>query len=90
LIFPLSAATTLVSARGENGYGRALRNYYWGSNGSVARTCMVLQAANRVALDPAYLGTCADQLGWLFGRNQYNRSQVTGVGVRLPAIGATS
>jgi endoglucanase len=80
----LAAAATLVSARGENGYGRALRNYYWGANGSVARTCMVLQAANRVAPDPAYLDTCADQLGWLFGRNQYNRSQVTGVGKDPP------
>lgn len=80
----LSAAATLVSARNGNGYGRALTRYYWGSNGSVARTCMVLQAANRVAPDPANLDTCADQLGWLFGRNQYNRSQVTGVGIDPP------
>jgi endoglucanase len=80
----LNAAATLVSARNGNGYGRALTRYYWGSNGSVARTCMVLQAANRVAPDPVYLDTCADQLGWLFGRNQYNRSQVTGVGINPP------
>jgi endoglucanase len=80
----LSAAAALVSGRNGNGYGRALGNYYWGSNGSVARTCLVLQAANRVAPDPAYLDTCADQLGWLFGRNQYGRSQVTGVGIDPP------
>ncbi|HEX7598685.1 MAG TPA: glycoside hydrolase family 9 protein [Polyangia bacterium] len=80
----LSAAATLVSARNGSGYGRALARYYWGSNGSVARTCMVLQAANRVAPDPTYLDTCVDQLGWLFGRNQYNRSQVTGVGLNPP------
>jgi len=79
-----SAAATLVGARNGNGYGRALTRYYWGANGSVARTCMVLQAANRVTPDPAYLDTCADQLGWLFGRNQYNRSQVTGVGIHPP------
>ena len=80
----LEAAATLVSARNSNGYGRALTRYYWGSNGSVARTCMVLQAANRVAPDAAYLDTCTDQLGWLFGRNQYNRSQVTGLGIDPP------
>ena len=80
----LSAAATLVSARNGSGYGRAHSRYSWGSNGTVARTCMVLQAANRVAPDPAYLDTCADQLGWLFGRNQYNRSQVTGVGINPP------
>jgi len=80
----LSAAATLVGNRNGNGYGRALTRYYWGSNGSVARSCMVLQAANRVAPDPAYLDTCADQLGWLFGRNQYNRSQVTGMGIDPP------
>lgn len=80
----VAAATTLVGARNDSGYGRALKKYYWGANGSVARTCMVLQAANRVAPDPAYLDTCADQLGWLFGRNQYNRSQVTGVGIHPP------
>ena len=80
----LHAAATLVSARSGNGYGRALTRYYWGSNGSVARTCMVLQAANRLTPDPVYLDTCADQLGWLFGRNQYNRSQVTGVGLDPP------
>ena len=80
----LNAAALLVSARNGNGYGRDVGRYFWGSNGTVARTCMVLQAANRVAPAPAYLDTCADQLGWLFGRNQYNRSQVTGVGIDPP------
>jgi endoglucanase len=80
----LTAADTLVGARNLSGYGRAVNRYYWGSNGSLARTCMVLHAANRVAPDPVYLDTCADQLGWLFGRNQYNRSQVTGVGLDPP------
>jgi len=80
----LKAATLLVDTRNGNGYGRALNRYYWGSNGSVARTCMVLQAAHRVTPDPAYLDTCADQVGWLFGRNQYNRSQITGMGLNPP------
>ncbi len=42
---------------------------------------MVLQHAYRFAPNAAYIDTCADQLGFLFGRNPYNRSQVTGLGL---------
>jgi endoglucanase len=84
----VSAADSLVSARNNSGYGRALSgkagNYYWGSSGAVARTCMLLQVANRLSPKSDYLDTCADQVGWIFGRNYYNRSQVTGVGLNPP------
>jgi MYXO-CTERM domain-containing protein len=84
----ITAADNLVTAHNGSGYGRALSgksgNYYWGSNGSVARTCMLLQLANRLAPKADYLDTCADQLAWIFGRNYYNRSQVTGVGANPP------
>lgn len=83
-----TAADTLVTNRNNSGYGRALSgksgNYYWGSNGSVARTCMLLQVANRLAPKADYLDTCIDQISWIFGRNYYNRSQVTGVGIDPP------
>jgi endoglucanase len=83
-----TAADTLVTNRNNSGYGRALSGkagqYYWGSNGSVARTCMLLQVANRLSPKPDYLDTCADQIGWIFGRNYYNRSQVTGIGINPP------
>jgi endoglucanase len=78
------AANTLVATHALGGYGRALGNYYWGANGSQARTCMVLQAANRLSPKAEYLDTCADQLAYLFGRNGYGRSQVTGLGVNPP------
>jgi endoglucanase len=82
------AADTLVTARNNSGYGRALSgkagNYYWGSNGSVARTCMLLQVANRLSPKADYLDTCVDQISWIFGRNYYNRSQVTGLGINPP------
>ena len=78
-----SAADRLVAARAANAFGRAL-NYYWGSNGSVARTCMLLHVAAQVQPKPEYGETCLDQLAYLFGRNQYGRSQVTGVGVLPP------
>jgi MYXO-CTERM domain-containing protein len=82
------AADTLVTQRNGSGYGRALSGktsmYYWGSSGSVARTCMLLQVANRLSPKADYLDTCVDQLSWIFGRNYYNRSQVTGLGINPP------
>ena len=84
----IKAADSLVTNRNNSGYGRALSGkagqYYWGSNGSVARTCMLLQVANRLSPKADYLDTCADQLSWIFGRNYYNRSQVTGIGKEPP------
>jgi endoglucanase len=83
-----AAADGLVTAHNNSGYGRALSgkagNYYWGSNGAVVRTCMLLQVANRLAPKADYLDTCVDQISWTFGRNYYNRSQVTGVGLNPP------
>jgi endoglucanase len=79
----LSAADRLVAARAAHAFGRAV-NYYWGSNGSLARTCMLLYVADQVQPNPEYRETCLDQLAYLFGRNQYGRSQVTGVGVMPP------
>ena len=77
-------ADTLVSNRKRLGYGRALSNYYWGVNGSIARTCMLLQRAYRLKPNSDYLDTCTDQLGYLFGRNAYDRSFVTGLGLNPP------
>ncbi len=34
--------------------------------------------------DARYLDVAADQIGYLFGRNHYNRSQVTGLGIDPP------
>jgi len=83
-----TAADTLVTNRNNSGYGRAISGkagaYYWGSNGSVARACMLLQVANRLAPKADYLDTCVDQISWIFGRNYYNRSQVTGLGTNPP------
>ncbi|HMA95608.1 MAG TPA: glycoside hydrolase family 9 protein, partial [Polyangiaceae bacterium] len=80
----LQQADTLVANRNAHGYGRALPKYYWGSNGSVARACMLLQVANRLQSDVHYLDTCADQIAHLYGRNTYNRSYVTGEGKDPP------
>src|SRR4029079_4606458 len=39
---------------------------------------------NRLSGDARYLDVAADQLAYLFGRNHYNRSQVTGLGIDPP------
>ncbi len=81
----ISAADSIVSTRNSHGYGRPLgTTYYWGCNGSVARQTMVLQIANQLSPNPAYVNTSLDALGFLLGRNYYCRSFVTGVGVNPP------
>jgi len=78
------AADALVTNQPHGGYGRALTNYYWGVNGSLARTCMLLHAAYRLVPSSDYIDACADQLGFLFGRNPFDRSFVTGLGLNPP------
>ncbi|MBN1609196.1 MAG: glycoside hydrolase family 9 protein [Polyangiaceae bacterium] len=80
----LSVADGHVSSGNASSYGRALPAVYWGSNGTVARLCATLEVAHRLTDDAKYLGTCADQIAHLFGRNEYGRSQVTGVGINPP------
>ncbi|MFZ5891896.1 MAG: glycoside hydrolase family 9 protein [Myxococcota bacterium] len=80
----IAVADTLVTNHDNNAYGRDLELYYWGSNGVIARTCFLLQSAYVLEPKPAYLDVCADQIGFLYGRNQYNRSQVTGAGIEPP------
>jgi endoglucanase len=76
-----NAADSRVGSRNISGYGRTLKgSYYWGSNGSVARSALVLHTADRLFPNDGYWDTAVDQLSFLYGRNHYNRSQVTGEG----------
>jgi endoglucanase len=77
-------AKALITYHGLSSYGRDFPAYYWGSNGVIARTCMLLQSANVLNPTPEYLDVCSAQIAFLYGRNQYNRSQVTGAGVAPP------
>jgi len=78
-------ADKLVGTAQSNIFGRAIGdNYYWGSNGSVARTAMTLAAANALSPDPKYLDAIQLQLDFLLGRNDYDRSQVTMLGYNPP------
>ncbi|MBN2035878.1 MAG: glycoside hydrolase family 9 protein [Chitinispirillaceae bacterium] len=79
------AADTIVGRRNSHAYGRTLmRAHYWGCNGSIARQTMVLQIANRIAPKSDYLNAGLDAIGYLFGRNYYCRSFVTGMGINPP------
>jgi endoglucanase len=80
-----ATADGIVRARNEHGYGRPLGTiYYWGCNGGVANTTVLLQSANLLARKPEYVETTLDALGHLFGRNYYGRSFVTGLGANPP------
>ncbi len=80
----VDTANDIVSTADASPFGRGLTTYNWGSNGTAARLCMILQAANRIAPDEAYLDACAAQIDHLYGRNYYGRSQVTGLGYYPP------
>lgn len=77
----LDTADEIVRPRNSHGYGRPLGTvYYWGANGDVAQQVETLQVAHRLSPNPKYVNTALDALGFLFGRNYYGRSFVTGLG----------
>jgi endoglucanase len=77
----LATADEIVKTCNQHGYGRPLGTlYYWGCNGGVARQTLNLCAAYRLSPKPEYLETALDAVNYLFGRNCYGRSFVTGIG----------
>jgi endoglucanase len=80
----VSQADELVAADNSEPYGRALDEYYWGSNGLVARVTMNLVVAHRLEPNPDYVHTMTQQVDHLLGRNPFARSYVTGVGYFPP------
>ncbi|HWP44076.1 MAG TPA: glycoside hydrolase family 9 protein [Blastocatellia bacterium] len=78
-------ADQIVRTRDTHGYARPLGTvYYWGCNGGVANTTVLLQSANRLGPNREYVETTLDALAHLFGRNYYGRSFVTGLGANPP------
>jgi endoglucanase len=81
----ITTADAIVRARNNHGYGRPLgKVYYWGCNGGVANTAVVLQSAHQLSPKREYVETSLDAMGHLFGRNYYGRSFVTGLGASPP------
>jgi len=74
-------ADGIVKTRDAHAYARPLGGrYFWGCNGHVAQQVQTLHVANVIRPNRAYAETSLDALGYLFGRNAYGRSFVTGVG----------
>ena len=81
----LTTANKIVLTRNEHGYARPLgTSYSWGGNGTVARQTLILAAAYRISQNREYRQTALDALSYLFGRNPFGRSFVTGLGVNPP------
>ena len=76
----IAAADRIVDNSRTHTFGRGLKRYYWGCNGSVARTAMSLCTAGEITGEPVYRETALAQLSYLYGNNPYGRSFVTGDG----------
>lgn len=81
----VEGANAIVKNAASDMYARPLIRYYWGCNGTIARQVLNLQIANRIAADKKYQATSLDAIFHIFGRNYYNRSYVTGLGIN-PAM----
>lgn len=81
----LNTAGLIVNKSIEDVYRRPFGGrYYWGCNGTVARQVVNIYVANQLNPDPKYLEVALDAIGHIFGRNYYNRSFVTGLGINPP------
>jgi len=81
----ISNADALVEKAKNDVYSRALGGrYYWGCNGTVARQTVNLHVADLIQPDEMYKETAIGILDHLFGKNYYNRSYVTGLGINPP------
>lgn len=79
------AADKIVERRDAHGYARTLgTRYYWGANGGVANTVVILRSADMLEPKRVYVEAALDAVSNLFGRNYYGRSFVTGVGFNPP------
>jgi endoglucanase len=80
----IETADSIILIRDRSIHARPLTRYYWGANGGVANTTVLLRAAHRLDPRPAYVETALDALSHLLGRNFYGRSFVTGIGFDPP------
>ncbi len=81
----IATSDAIVGNARQDVYGRPLAGrYYWGCNGTIARQVVNLQVANRIAPNPDYVNAASDAVSYLFGRNYYGRSYVTGLGHQPP------
>jgi endoglucanase len=80
----VAVADKLMAIHDAHAYGRAITRNRWGVNGSVARASFNLHAAWKVSGDKRYLDAAFDHLAYIYGRNPFARSFVTGDGPNPP------
>lgn len=81
----ISVAESIVNTAQKHGYNRSLgESYCWGGNGNLLNQVLILQAANTIKKKRDYQQTALDSIGYIFGRNSYCRSFVTGLGFNPP------
>ena len=81
----LAIADSIANVAETDVYGRTLGGrYYWGCNGTIARQVLNLQIANMIEPKTAYVNASLDAIDHIFGRNVYDRSFVTGLGINPP------
>lgn len=81
----LLTAESMVENRNNHGYGRSLGDFYcWGANSNLLNQVLILRCANSIKASSDFINTALDAIGFIFGRNRYCRSFVTGVGFNPP------
>jgi endoglucanase len=77
----IRSADAIAGLTRRDAYGRPLGSqFYWGSNGTVARLTMNLHVAYVLTEEDEFRAASARALDYLFGRNPFGRSFVTGLG----------
>ena len=82
----ITVADSLVANTRSHGYGRVFGTdrYYWGGHGTLTASSYILNMAYAVTGDKKYREAGHEIIGYIFGRNYYGRSFVTGVGRNPP------
>jgi len=78
----VAIANTLLRTQSASGYSAplALSDYDWGSNGKVANRLMLMGLAYYFSGDRVYAHGVTQGIDYLFGRNTFSTSFVTGAG----------
>lgn len=79
-------ADVLLARIKQSGYRLMMKSddYIWGSNNIVLNYAINLLAASDICKDPSYIQGAAEALHYVFGRNPFNISFVTGLGSEYP------
>lgn len=80
----INIADSIVEHTNKDLYGRPFNRYYWGCNGTLARLSANLYTAYQLSDNIKYKSAAYSIGAHLLGRNYYQRSFVTGIGVAPP------